>query len=219
MTKKILCAAAVSALAGCAAAFGGCYDAGTFVSESKSYSGEEVSSLSVEVTDREVEVVPSAGGDISIEYFSSEKEYYDITLEGGELKIELVLDKEWSDFIGTQPDMEYRKIKVSVPQTLSSIEIFTTNEDIIFGSVEAAKSVNLNSNGGNVQVDGAAAGESISLTSKNGNISGSVSGTYGDYTISCTIKKGNSNLVSSAGGDKQLNLDCNNGDINIQFKG
>ena len=132
MTKKLLCAAAVSALAVCAAAFGGCYDAGTFVSESKSYSGEEVSSLSVEVNDREVEVVPSAGGDISIEYFSSEKEYYDITLEGGELKIELVLDKEWSDFIGTQPDMEYRKIKVSVPQTLRSIEIFTTNEDIIF---------------------------------------------------------------------------------------
>ena len=69
-----------------------------------------------------------------------------------------------------------------------------------------------------MQVDGAAAGESISLTSKNGNISGSVSGAYGDYTISCTIKKGNSNLVSNAGGDKQLNLDCNNGDIDIQFK-
>ena len=200
----------------CAAAFGGCYDAGTFVSESKSYSGEEVSSLSVEVNDREVEVVPSAGGDISIEYFSSEKEYFDITLEGGELKIELVLDKEWSDFIGTQPDMEYRKITVSVPQTLKSIAISTTNEDTIFNSVKAAESVSLNSNGGNVLVEGVAA-DKISLTSKNGNISGSVCGAYGDYTIDCTIKKGESNLASNAGGNKQLNLNCNNGDIDIKF--
>ena len=217
MVKKLLCAAAAIFAVCAAATLGGCYDAGTFVSESKNYSGAEVSSLSVDVTDREAEVVPSTDGDIQVEYFSSEKEYYDISLSSdGELKIALVLDKEWSDFIGSQPDMEYRKITVSVPQTLKSIAISTTNEDTIFNSVKAAESVSLNSNGGNVLVEGVAA-DKISLTSKNGNISGSVCGAYGDYTIDCTIKKGESNLASNAGGDKQLNLNCNNGDIDIKF--
>ena len=42
---------------------------------------------------------------------------------------------------------------------------------------------------------------------------------YEDYTINCTIKKGESNLVSNTGGGKLLNLDCNNGDIDIKFAG
>lgn len=218
MSKKLLCAAAMLAVC-VAAVFGGCYDPGTFTEGSENYSGAEVRSLSVDVSDREVEIVPSADGDIGIEYFSSEREHYDITLSNDELKIGLAINKSWYEFIGTQPDIEYRKIKISVPQTLTGITVSTANEDIILSSVGVAGSVDLNSNGGDVRVSGVAAGESISLTSKNGNICGSVCGSYGDYTIVCTIKKGESNLSSNAGGDKQLNLNCNNGDINLQFEG
>ena len=218
MVKKLFRAAAAIFAVYAAATLGGCYDAGTFVSESKNYSGAEVSSLSVDVTDREVDVVPSTGGDVRVEYFSSEKEYYDISLSSdGELKIALVLDKEWSDFIGFRPDMEYRKITISVPQTLDSITVSTTNEDINFGEVEAAQKVELNCNGGDIKVDKVAAGGSISLISKNGNIGGTVSGSYGDYTINCIIKKGESNLVSNQGGEKKLDLNCNNGDIDLRF--
>jgi len=38
-----------------------------------------------------------------------------------------------------------------------------------------------------------------------------------DYTIKVTIKKGESNLVNKDGGEKTLTVNCNNGNIDIDF--
>lgn len=46
----------------------------------------------------------------------------------------------------------------------------------------------------------------------------SISGTMDEFSITCTIKKGESNLPAlKEGGDKSLTVECNNGDINIEF--
>ena len=53
---------------------------------------------------------------------------------------------------------------------------------------------------------------------KNGNIIGSIIGSYDDYSISCQIKKGKTNLPSKKdGGFKQLNVVVNNGDAKIEI--
>ena len=59
---------------------------------------------------------------------------------------------------------------------------------------------------------------SISLNVKNGDINGSIIGGYDDFSIHCDIKKGNSNLPNIDGGDKTLDVSCNNGDVNISFE-
>ena len=39
-----------------------------------------------------------------------------------------------------------------------------------------------------------------------------------EFSITCMIKKGESNLPAlKEGGDKSLTAECNNGDINIEF--
>ena len=63
-----------------------------------------------------------------------------------------------------------------------------------------------------------AAGEAITLTAKNADITGCVEGGWDDYTIRVTIKKGESNLVDKEGGGKLLTVNCNNGNIDIDLK-
>ena len=78
--------------------------------------------------------------------------------------------------------------------------------------------ITLDSNGGNVEFEKIAVEESLDVTAKNGNISGTIIGGWDDFSISCDIKKGESNLPESkTGGEKSLTANCNNGDIYITF--
>lgn len=187
MKKILLPVIALIAMAS-ALIFGGCSEQ-TFESKSYSVEAEKVSSVNIDVTDRTVEIDIWESDGIEIEYSESDKEYYNIAVdENGGLKMELVLDYEWTDYIGYKPDGEYRKIIIKLPAAdYKSINVTTTNEDIDVGAVSAT-SVSLNSNGGSVNFDGVAA-NSAEFTSKNGNISGTLAGSIVDYTIECTIKK------------------------------
>lgn len=172
MKKILLSVIALIAMAS-ALIFGGCSEQ-TFESKSYSVEAEKVSSVNIDVTDRTVEIDIWEGDGIEIEYSESDKEYYNIAVdENGGLKMELVLDYEWTDYIGYKPDGEYRKIIVKLPAAdYKSINVTTTNEDIDVGAVSAT-SVSLNSNGGSVNFDGVAA-DSAEFTAKNGNISGTL---------------------------------------------
>ena len=55
------------------------------------------------------------------------------------------------------------------------------------------------------------------LAAKNGDIKGTVIGSYDDFSIHVDSKKGNSNLNNKDGGEKTLSISCNNGDINIEL--
>ena len=62
-------------------------------------------------------------------------------------------------------------------------------------------------------------GREIALTAKNGDISGTVVGSCDDFAIRSAVKKGESNLPEAKdGGEKSLNVSCNNGDISIAFQ-
>lgn len=79
-------------------------------------------------------------------------------------------------------------------------------------------SVTLGSNGGNISFEKLNAKSSVTLNAKNGNIGGTIIGSYDDYSISCSIKKGESNLpAEKEEGTKRLIVSINNGDIDIDF--
>lgn len=101
---------------------------------------------------------------------------------------------------------------------LTALKISTTNEDISLPVLTVNSDVSLSAGGGNIVFDKLNVENTIRLTAKNGNITGSILGSYDDYTISCDSKKGESNLPSSKeGGAKTLTVSNNNGDIDVEF--
>lgn len=213
--KKSLAALALAASLASLCALVGCSEQ-TFTERTFASGEQAVQSVVVDVADRAVEVVASEDGQAHVAGFESEQEYYDITLEGGVLTVKLVQDKEWTDFIGTKPDAQYRALTIALPAGVASLTVATTNEDVRLEPL-AAETVSLSSNGGNLVFEALSAGERISLTAKNGNIEGTIAGGWDDYSIDCTVKKGESSLVSKEGGAKTLTVDCNNGDVRVQF--
>ena len=217
MKKYLSLAAACIMLA---AALSGCSAQQIFTAREETFDAAGISSVVIDVQDREVAVGVSDDGAVHIDCFESEKEYYEIVCsEEGVLTISLVLDKAWTDYIGLQPSEDVRKLSVTVPDgTLSDLTIVTTNEDIRLGALSFAGSVQLDSNGGDLRFEALCVGTGAAFTAKNGDIAGSLVGGWDDFSISCTVKKGDCNLPESKpDGAKSLSVDCNNGDVTIEF--
>ena len=217
--KKILAALTACTVFAVLLAAVGCLGGETF--EAKRYSSGEdsVKSVSIDVTDREVEIITSTDGQVHIDYSESEQEFYSLLLsEDGDLTMTLETDKDWTNFIGTKPAAQYRKITLAVPDGLEALTIRTTNETIGITSLTVQGAVLLDCNGGNIAFELLGVGKSLDVTAKNGNITGNVLGGWDDFSVSCEIKKGESNLPErKEGGEKSLTVNCNNGDIDIQF--
>lgn len=201
-------------------AFAGCSGNDSFTQQSYQSGDSVIEQIVIDVSDRELQISASEDDQIHIDYFDSDKEKLKISLSDDHtLTVELTIDKNWTDYIGTKASIEYRKIEVKIPNDIViGLSANTTNEDIHITSLSFTESVSLDSNGGNVICDRVNAGKSIHLTSKNGDITGTVLGALDDFSITCTIKKGDCNLpLSKEDGTKSFVADCNNGDINIEF--
>ena len=201
--------------------FSGCTsDEQSFTQKSYEADGTQVKEINIDVRDREIEVSVSEDSQLHIAYAESEKEYYDISVsEDSVLSMTAVENKEWSDYIGSKPKAENRKIVLQIPDSLiAALKVSTTNADIELSGLKVAEDLALSSNGGNISFDKINAGRSIALTGKNGDITGSILGGYDEYSIACKIKKGDSNLPDEkAGGSKTLSVNANNGDVEIEF--
>ena len=115
---------------GLAGSLSGCASDEDFTAQQYVAEGEVVS-LSVDVSDRAVKLMPSEDGKLRIDYYESEKTSYDISLsEEGVLSVTLDLDQSWTDFVGVQPAAEYRTVCVYLPQELTDVSVSTTNEAI-----------------------------------------------------------------------------------------
>lgn len=80
-------------------------------------------------------------------------------------------------------------------------------------------SISISSNGGDIAFGTLDVGNALTLDVKNGDISGTIAGSYDDFTIQSEIKKGESNLPDNKdGGEKTLHVSSNNGDVNIEFE-
>lgn len=191
-----------------------------FTQKSYASEGEEITEIHIDVRDREIEVTLSPDNQVHIDYFESNKEYYDISVsEGHALTMTAESNKEWTDYIGGKPTAGSRKISLQLPnKLLSTLKLSTTNEDISLAALNVFGDISLASQGGNIVFDQLDAENTISLHAKNGDIKGSILGAYDDYAIFCESKKGESNLpASKENGTKTLTVANNNGDITIEF--
>lgn len=205
----------------CAACLTGCANSNeAFTEKSYTADAEKVTEICVDVRDRQIEVTLSTDDQIHIDYFENSKEYYNISISDAQvLTMTAASDKDWTDYIGGKSAVASRKISLQVPDALSAaLKLSTTNEDISLAALNVAADLSLSSYGGNIVFDKLGARDSIYLSAKNGDISGSIIGSYDDYAILCDIKKGKSNLPSSKeNGTKTLAVSNNNGNIDIEF--
>lgn len=189
--------------------------------ETKTYTPEgQVQGVQLDVEDREVEVALSPDEQVHIQYRENSKEFYEIALTGGNvLTMTSATNKEWTDYIGVSASDEDRKITVQVPDgLLDSLEISTTNEDITLPALAVTGSISLSSNSGDVSFGNLSVGSGLALNAKNGDITGTVVGSYDGFAITSNVKKGESTLPDSKeGGEKTLDVTCNNGDVEVSF--
>lgn len=189
--------------------------------EEKSYTPDiQVRKINLDVRDREIEVSLSEDEQIHIQYSENSKEYYKIAVsDENVLTMTSTSDKEWTDYIGAKPSAEARKISMQIPDTLlENLTLSTTNEDVSLPVLAVTGSIDISTNGGNITFESLDVGNTLTLTAKNGDISGTVVGSYDDFAIQSEIKKGDSNLPDNKdSGDKTLKVSSNNGDVNIAF--
>lgn len=189
--------------------------------EEKSYTPDtQVKEIRLEVRDREIEVSLSEDEQVHIQYSESGKEYYDISVSDENVLIMTnASGKEWTDYIGTKPSAEDRKISLQVPDALlTALTLSATNGDITLPALAVTGSISLSANNGDIAFESLDVGSSLDLTAKNGDISGTVAGKYEDFAIHSEVKKGKSNLPGNKdSGKKMLNVSGNNGDIAIEF--
>ena len=198
----------------------GCSDKGEPF-EKKSYTPDtQIKEINLDVRDGEIEVSLSEDEQVHIEYSENRKEYYDISVSNENvLTMTSASNKQWSDYIGGKPSVGERKILLQIPNALlDNLTLSTTNEDISLPALAVSGSVSIFANGGNITFGNLEVKNSLTLTVKNGDISGAVVGNYDDFSFFLAIKKGESNLLSNKDdGEKTLNVSCNNGNINIEF--
>lgn len=189
--------------------------------EEKSYTPDvQVSEVRLDVEDRGIEVSLSEDEQVHITYFESSKEYYDVSVSDEKvLTMASASNKEWTDYIGVKPSAGNRKILLQIPGTLlENLMLSTTNEDISLPTLSVTESIGISSNGGSITFDNLNVGNSLILTVKNGDISGTLVGSYEDFVIQSEIKKGKSNLPDNKdSGGRMLKVSSNNGDVNIEF--
>lgn len=184
-------------------------------------SDSQINEIRLDVRDREIEVSLSEDEQVHIQYAENNKEYYDISISNENvLTMTSTGDKDWTDYIGVKPSSEDRKISLQIPDVLlKKLTLYTTNEDITLSALTVTESISISSNGGNIAFENLDAGRDIFLKAKNGDISGTIAGSYENFAIQTEIKKGDSNLPGNkTAGEKVLSISGNNGDITIDFR-
>ena len=79
-------------------------------------------------------------------------------------------------------------------------------------------SIDISTNDGNITFESLDVGNTLTLTVKNGDISGMIGGRYEDFVIQSEVKKGDSSLPKHKDiGKKTLKVLCNNGDVDVTF--
>ena len=188
----------------------------------KSYTPDaQIREVHLDVRDREIQVTGSEDGQVHIQYSESDREGYDISVSDDHvLTMTSAGDKAWTDYIGEKPPAQDRKILLQVPDALlKNLTLSTTNEDITLSPLTVTENLRISVNGGNIAFEKADVGNALALTVKNGDISGTVTGSYDDFAIQTEIKKGESNLPGhKENGQKTLTVSSNNGNVSIDFQ-
>lgn len=190
----------------------------TIAEKSITYELKDVNSISLEAHDRYIVVKNSEDNLIHIEYFENNIEYLDIDSSTSDLQIKLSMDKKFKDYFFYTSPSELKMIEIRIPNnSISKLSIKNKSGNILISDIAISDKLVLDINNGDIETIRIEA-PFIEMKAKNGNISGTIIGSWDDYSITSKIKKGNSNLpTEKRGGNKNLIIDCNNGDIDLEI--
>lgn len=94
----------------------------------------------------------------------------------------------------------------------------TKNDDAKLSGVSVKGSIDATLSNGDLEVTKVAVGDTLKMKAKNGDITGTIIGSYDVFNITSKASKGKNNLPENkSGGDKKLDINTNNGDINLTF--
>lgn len=94
----------------------------------------------------------SEDNQIHLVYFENSKETYDITVsDENTLTVTSANNKDWTDYVGTKPSAENRKISLQIPNALinaliNTLTLSTTNDDISLPSLTVTGGISISSN-------------------------------------------------------------------------
>ncbi len=128
--------------------------------------------------------------------------------------IELITDTEISEKLSLSTNNG--KVVIKGKLSANEIELRSDNGNIICEKSLQATVIRADTDNGNVRI-GMIHAKEISLSTDNGDLATSLFGNRSDYTVSIKQDVGKSNITASTGGDKQLELHTNVGNIDISF--
>ncbi len=179
----------------------------------------DVREINIDVKDRAIEITESPDEDIMITYYENDKEFYDILLDGDKvLSMKAASDKNLSDYVGFSDD-SMQTIKLEVPNPLlSNLVISSTKNDIKLPDLRFEGNIKIDINDGEIELENTTPLGDVTLSAKNGDISGTLKGKLDDFKITSNAHKGKSNLPDSKeDGTQALEVKTNNGDIDLAF--
>lgn len=126
------------------------------VFEEKTYKikSEEVENLSINLTDRYLEINESKDQNIYFSYFDTNKEKLEfIKNEESDLfEVSLSQNKKRSDFIGVKSSIDYRKVIIFIPNnSFYDLSISTTNENIKINQMSFLEELSIVTNNGDIE--------------------------------------------------------------------
>lgn len=105
-----------------------------------------------------------------------------------------------------------------MPTTLlDTVTLSTTNEDISLPVLAVTGSIDISTNDGNITFESLDVGNTLTLTVKNGDISGMIGSRYEDFVIQSEVKKVIAVCQNIKILVKTLKVLCNNGDVDVTF--
>ncbi len=190
--------------------------------EEKKYtvSATDIDTMTIDVSDRIIELSQSTDDQVHIVYYESENEFYNIELsDSKEFKMVCEYNKAWTDYVGFKSAKKDRTIKIQIPNaSINNLNLITSNEDITIPPITLTGSVNIKLNEGNIFLNQLSVGNTARLEAKNGNISGTIVGDYNDFAITSNAKSGKNNLpADKKNGIKNLYVYTYNGDISLEI--
>ncbi len=104
--------------------------------------------------------------------------------------------------------------------TGKTIQADNRDGDIALKTAAADDSIDLKTFDGDIRLDAAAFGQDLSCAVTDGSVTGTIAGRLSDYSITCKVIDGKSNLPESmTGGDNLIGIKVTDGDVRIDFIG
>lgn len=174
--------------------------------------------LSIQLSDRTLQLEPSSDGLIHIICHESGSRGYDIAPdENGTLAVTQWEENGPLGLLHTGTPAQGRTARVQVPASLTGLSIQLQGENLALPALSVQGQADIRVNNGDLTFEMLDA-PGIRLEVKNGDISGTVAGAQSGYSITSEVKKGENSLpAEQSGGSRALSVLANNGDVAIAF--